>query len=366
MNPSRKTLLLVSIFVYAYSLSAKDYIVTLGNPTEKYLSIDLLGGAFTDFRISKQSDNPFSWSVSIKDMPENNRHGARFQGHFMCLGRWGAPTEGEMKAGVPHNGEAGNKLWKVISLKEDSALIICSNAPLDGLNAQREIWFDKTNGVFKVTDDIESTLSVGRLFNVVQHATLGTPFLAESTLINSNATNGFMQHLAYPDPHLYEYKWPNAIIDTVGNRVDLTKTDVPQSYVSTHLFEDRIGWITASNSQNGLLIGYVWDTEDYPWLNLWHEMKDGKPCAKGLEFGTAGIGLSYQKLLVGDTRFHGVNSFFYLDALEHFKKSFICFQIYIPVDFRGVAQLKMESNRILLIEKETKREIVIKHHYNLK
>ena len=120
----RKIVLLIGFLLYAYSLLAKDHILTLGNPEGKYLSMDLLGGAFIDFRLSKQSDNPYSWYLPTNEMPENNRQGARFQGHFMCLGRWGAPTNGEMKAHIPHNGEAGNKLWKLILSKGDSVLII--------------------------------------------------------------------------------------------------------------------------------------------------------------------------------------------------------------------------------------------------
>lgn len=108
----RKIVLLIGFLLYAYSLLAKDHILTLGNPEGKYLSMDLLGGAFIDFRLSKQSDNPYSWYLPTNEMPENNRQGARFQGHFMCLGRWGASYNGEMKALFLIMAEAGNKLRK--------------------------------------------------------------------------------------------------------------------------------------------------------------------------------------------------------------------------------------------------------------
>lgn len=326
-------------------------IITLGNKDASYISIDLLGGAFIDFRLTAQADNPFSWKVSEEEMPANNRNGAVFQGHFLCLGRWGAPTEGEINAGVPHNGESGNKLWEVTELSGDSVVRLHSDALLDGIVCDREIKFDAKNAVFKVTDQVKSTISVGRLFNIVQHATLGTPFLAESTIIDSNAGAGFMQDLSYPDPHKYEYRWPNGIADTLRTSVDLTRTDIHLNYVSTHLFDEPIGWITAASPHSGALIGYIWNTTDYPWVNVWNQEQNGKPWAKGLEFGTCGIGRSYQDLISIDTRFHGSNSFFFLDAGETVKRSYICFQVSIPHDYKGVGALQFEDGKITLIEK---------------
>ena len=357
--------LLLAVLGHSSLLYAENHLVVLGESEGSHLTVDLLGGAFVDFRMSEKQDNPLSWGMAADEMPENNRQGACFHGHFMCLGRWGAPTAGEIKAGIPHNGEAGNKLWDLREMQGDSLLIIATDAPRDGVSAKRVIQFDKANSIFKVVDNVNSLLSVGRLFNVVQHVTLGSPFLTTSTIINSNATYGFMQHLAYPDPHLYEYKWPYAILDTLGNKIDLTQTSDPVSYVSTHLFEDEYGWVVAFDSKKNTLVGYIWRTKDYPWINVWQEMKEGRPYAKGLEFGTTGIGLPYQDLLAIDTRFHGVNSFFYLDALEHIQKVFIGFQTAIPSTYAGVADIRLEEKRIVLVEKNSGREIIINHHYNL-
>ena len=45
-------------------------------------------------------------------MPANNKAGAPYQGHFACIGRWGEPSAGEIKAGLPNHGEAANILWQ--------------------------------------------------------------------------------------------------------------------------------------------------------------------------------------------------------------------------------------------------------------
>ena len=98
-------------------------------------------------------------------------------------------------------------------------------------------------------------------------------------------------------------------------------------------------------------MGYVWKTKDYPWLNLWQQWVDGKLWAKGLEFGTSGIGRSYQELLAVDTRFHGRSSYLFLDATETLDKSYLCFELAIPADFQGVSALKLEKSSVEIREK---------------
>jgi hypothetical protein len=359
MTTYKSYLLSASWLLLSGFITAGNQVVILGDSAGTHLSIDLFGGALVDFRLPEQSSNPYSWKIPVNDMPPNNRNGAPYQGHFLCLGRWGAPTDGEIKAGTPHNGQSGNQLWEAISVASDS-LHIRSHAPLDGITVERRLYFDAAHAVFKVTDRVQSILPVGRLFNIVQHATIGAPFLSTSTIIDSNAGSGFMQHLSYPNPHRYEYRWPIALCDTLGNTVNLTSSAEPLSYVSTHLFDGETGWITATSPATGTMIGYLWKTNDYPWLNVWHNVEDGRPTAKGLEFGSTGIGLSYQDLLAVDTRFHGVNSFFYLDALEEVTKSFLGFQVAIPADYEGVKEIRMEKGCIVLIEKEAGQPRIIR------
>lgn len=288
------------------------------------LVIDLQGGAIVDFRRASSTINPFSWKVNATDMPENNRSGAVFQGHFLCTGRWGTPTEGEMKAGVPHNGQASRDVWTVIE-KTATSVKMKIKSPLDGIIVERKVSLIEGKNGFQVTESFNNYTSIGRLFNVVQHATIGAPFLNESTSIESNAQKGFMQHLSYPDPNKHAYSWPMAFMAPDADSIDLRRSDSPESYVSTHVFSDSIAWVSATSPAHQLTLVYSWNSADYPWLNVWQQRVDGRLWAKGLEFGTTGIGRSYQDLLRFDTRFNKQNSFVWLDAGEKITKSYSCF-----------------------------------------
>ncbi|MFZ4582937.1 MAG: hypothetical protein ACOYM7_09830 [Paludibacter sp.] len=352
---------LLSISVTAQKKSSKNVvkasssILLLKNENAR-LAIDLQGGAIVDFHLKASKINPFTWKVTTAQMPENNKCGAVFQGHFICLGRWGAPTEGEMKAGVPHNGQAGRDLWKLESAQKAGFAKMTANAPLDGISVERNIQMDDKSAVYKVSEKVKNVTTIGRLFNIVQHATIGAPFLDSTTLIDSNAKQGFLQTMCYPNPAAHEFIFPNAYADSTRAPLNLRTSNNKDSYVSTHIFADSIGWIVAATPSNGLLVGYVWKTADYPWLNLWQQCVDGKLWAKGLEFGTSGVGKSYQELLAVDTRFYGQSSFFFLDATETVAKSYIGFEIEIPANFTGVENLKFSNNCIELDAKTSNGE----------
>lgn len=347
---------LMALSPVAQPLSGCDSLLYLRNQTS-LLGIQAWGGAITDFRLQGSRINPFSWKSYANELPPNNQKGAPFHGHFLCLGRWGTPTEGEINAGVPHNGQSGNACWQIRS-RSATYLHMQSEAPLDGVAVERHVWMDPVEPVFKVTETVSSRIPFARLFNVVQHATIGTPFLDTSTIVDCNAGRGFLQALCYPNPNAYAFTWPMGVRDTLRTPLNLRSSNEPFSYVATHIFNDTLGWVTALHPGKRLLMGYVWKTAEYPWINVWQQWRGDSLWAKGLEFGTTGIGKSYQDLLAIDSRFQGVPSFFLLDAGDRVSKSYLCFSAAIPEGFRGVASVILKKGSLQIIENAPRGRVV--------
>lgn len=326
---------------------ATGMLIELKNP-QLEVAIDSYGGAFTRVVHTDQPVNPLTWAVPPEQMPDNNKAGAPFQGHFLCLGRWGQPSKGEMAAGMPHNGEPANSLWSV-GKRSETSVEMNAGAPLDGMVAERSVSLLPNAPVFQVTERFINTFSLSRPTNVVQHITLGPPFLSPALKVNTNATDGFNQKFAMPDPHRLAYEWPMGIVDTTGRRIDMRRTDQEENYVTTHLFPDTAtyGWVTALQPEDGLLLGYVWKLDEYPWINIWNHYANGEPAAKGLEFGTTGIGATYEALTTKNTRFRGQNSFEYLDAGQAVEKSYIGFMLPVP-NVQSVERLSISAETITL------------------
>ena len=118
----------------------------------------------------------------------------------------------------------------------------------------------------------------------------------------------------------------------------------------SYIIEDGIGWVTASSPSKGLLIGYLWETAEYPWLNIWRRAEDGVPLARGLEFGTTGLHQPFPILVKKGTIFERPLLDF-LDASESKTRSYIGFLAKIPESYQGVDDAIYENGTLTLVER---------------
>lgn len=339
-------------------LQAQDSLIFKG--TEGQLVLQTFGSGITNFSYLKQGINPLSWGVKSYQLPKNNQVGPDLRGHFLCLGRWGAPTEGEIKRGIPHNGEVNTQRWAVSKRSATSAKLSVM-APLDNYFVTREIETTSEGTSFRMTEEVENKGNTARLFNLVQHPTIGPPFLNKNTRIDCNADHGFDQRTAYNKLDEEGIRWPMAKLQE--GLTDLRKVSHEHSYVTTHLISEEapFGWISATSADQELLMGYLWRRVEYPWLNVWHYFTDGKPFAHGLEFGTTGLGQPYQLLAGERVVFRGKSQYEILDAGEKITKSFLSFIVKVPKDFQGVAHIAYEGKEEITIFEAGGKNRIIKH-----
>ena len=158
-----------------------------------------------------------------------------------------------------------------------------------------------------------------------------------------------MQSSPLPNPEQPAVFWPQALRD--GQPVNLRHlTDNPNPNVVSFVVEQEYGWVTAANAGRGLLLGYLWKKSEYPWLNIWRHVQDGKPLARGLEFGTTGLHQPFGVLLEKG-RIFGRALYAYLDAGESVSRSYAAFLFPIPKDYQGVAEVRYENGRIIVVER---------------
>ena len=143
--------------------------------------------------------------------------------------------------------------------------------------------------------------------------------------------------------------WPIAFLDSLGNTTEERSTATPDKYCMTHIFDekDMYGWVTAYDPVSGVLLGYVWKLAEYPWINIWSHQTEEGPFAKGIEFGTTGLGRKYKDLLEVDTRFYGRNSWEYIEPDEVKEKTFAGFMIDLGMDL-GNPSLTVSAEQIVV------------------
>jgi hypothetical protein len=308
------------------------------------LKIELGGGAISDFQLADLPLNPLTW--------HSEGESPRLIGHFVCLDRWGAPSEAEQRNGMPFHGEAPRVMWRTVTAPavkgSDIQAEMTAVLPLAGLEVSRIVRLSQKLPLFRVTERVTNKNKLGRIYNMVQHPTIAPPFLDEQTLIDSNATRGFMQSSPLPNPEQPLVEWPQA--SDKGVQVDMRqlKTE-PSPNVVSYVIQEEYGWTTASSVSRGLLIGYLWKTSEYPWFNAWRHVEKGRPAARGLEFGTTGLHQPFG-VLVKKGRIFDRPLYAHLDTGQAETRSYVCFLFKIPTNYKGVAKVIYDNGRLQLLE----------------
>jgi hypothetical protein len=94
-------------------------------------------------------------------------------------------------------------------------------------------------------------------------------------------------------------------------------------------------------------------------LNLWRHVQDGKPLARGLEFGTTGLHQPFP-VLMSKPRIFGRPTFTYLDAGASVARVYAAFLMKVPDDFAAVDSLLYRNGKIVVHERGGKaRELTL-------
>ena len=322
------------------------HILLKGHAAQVLIALD--GGAITDFHLRNHGLNPLSW----KEEGERAKK-PPWRGHFLCLDRWGDPSAAEREKGMPVHGEAARLSWRVLSNPTSAGGSIRAemavDLPLAGLAVKRSIALSQREAIFTVREEVTNTNRLGRIYTMVQHPTIAPPFLDETTVVDANGRKGFMTYRPMPNPEEPAVSWPQALKD--GEPVNVRfLSDEDDPNVVSYTLDDEYGWYTAYNPARGLLLGYIWKSADYPWLIDWRSAENGKPMARGLEFGTTALPHPFS-VLVAKGRIFDRPLYEYLDAGETAVKSYAVFLLEIPADYRGIHDIAYDGGRLVIHER---------------
>ena len=310
--------------------------------------VEIDGGAISDFHLVGMNLNPLSWREA------SSAPGPHWRGHFLCLDRWGSPSDAEGHNGMPFHGEASRVEWKILSgpASKNGQIVVemATTLPLAALKVSRQIRLSERDSFFTVREEITNTQKLGRIYNIVQHPTIAPPFLDETTAVDANGRKGFIAYRPLPNPEEPAVSWPQALKDGIPVNVRYLTNDHDPN-VASYTLDDEYGWVTASNPGKGLLIGYIWRAKDYPWLIDWRDVQNGKPAARGLEFGTTGLPQP-DHILVAKGKIFGRQLFEHLDAGQTVAKSYAAFLLKIPENFKGVSKIDYIDGRLVLHERD--------------
>lgn len=337
--------------------TSKNTFMKIEN-SKAVLEVNLNGGSYPDFHLKEIPLNPLDWRIKDTTMPD-------FMGHFLCFDRWGPPSDAEKANGFKHHGEASTVQWKTVSEPKTvngitTASVECT-LPMGGLRLTRKIEMPSEEPLFFVTEEIKNLNKYGRMYNIVQHVTIAPPFLDKTTIFDNNTEQGYVdKEDGSIDQESPVIKWPSVMHN--GEKISLRQFEKEWPRVASFMFsrDDKYGWVTACNPSKGLMLGYIWKTEEYPWINFWRSMENDMPAAFGMEFGTTGLHESFP-VLARKAKIFDRNIYDFIDADQVITKSFTAFLARIPDDYKGVGNIEIAGNEMIIKEKSASpREI--KYH----
>jgi hypothetical protein len=235
---------------------------------------------------------------------------AGIMGHNLCMDIFGGPSEEEAAAGMTVHGEASVAPYELSV--QNGVLTQRATLPQAQLRFQRKISFAAAT-VVQMEEEVENLSALDRPIAWTQHVTLGPPFVEPgATQFRASATNSKVIESDFTAGKGYmktgaEFHWPH-VPRTNGGTVDLrTYIDLPVSGgFTTHLMDPSRAqaFFLAWSPKSKVLVGYVWQREDFPWLGIWEENHcrtfgpwNGHTVTRGMEFGVSPMPESRRQMI---------------------------------------------------------------------
>ena len=322
------------------------------------------GGAFLSFtrKDDEKRINPM-WDPAgmARRAGLNSRFGTS-KGHFLCVDGFGPVTKAEQAAGYPGHGEAHRLPWAVVDSSKTGATFKVQ-LPVVQETLTRSISIKPGEPVVLVDSEIESQLGFDRVMLWGEHATLGTPFLAPGkTIVDQSTvecqTKPYDMRGNESFPSGANFKWPNLPSPEMDLRVSFTKTGMVDHIGCLMDPAQPLAFVTAYNSDERLMVGYVWPQQDYPWIQHWMNYPANGMFAWGLEFGMQPYDMTKQEIVALSPMF-GQQAFRWLPAKSKVRAQFAMFLAKVPVGFQHAEAVSISGGRILIEDKANKQQIAV-------
>lgn len=288
-----------------------------------------------------------------------------YTGHALCLDYFGMPSSDEVRQGLPLHGEASNRNWHVTHDAARSAATHTAwrvELPSVGLAFEREIELCKGESVAVFHERVTNRRNADHYFHWVQHVTLGAPLLdPECSRIFLSGSRAKTWPLGYEGKSLVsadrEFIWPDAP-EEKGGTADLS---IPfgergTGFVASVLLDvDRaIQFVAALNWRLGLVSGYLFLREDFPWVTVWeencareYEPWKGTTQARGMEFGTTPMPIGKEAIFLAGNLFD-TSGWKRIPSRASQKVLYAAFLAEVPKSWRCVQNIHVEKNALVI------------------
>ena len=356
------TVLLSANVVFAQTPTVREEAQVYGRPgwvlENGKIRVALLrgGGHIAEVRI-------VSTNIRLSINPMFIPGGDGYMGHLVCFPYFGPASAEERAQGLRGHGEAGAVDWQQTRAAQTDGTSVTffygADLPKTQYRIERAVTLKAGDTTVAVEEWIENLAVYDRPYNRDQHATFGAPFVTPGrNVLDMSGTRGITDPVRTAGAKWAAgqlFQWPDAPpLKEVGVILSLRDFHaIPGGQVYTPVLTDRSkpqSWFTVYNEDYPLLVGYVFPTEDHPWIIDWqnHPRADSPAgTARGIEFGTSPFDEGLRKS-VERAQMLGVPTYKFIGARQRLSTTFTIFLQEIPMGFAGVRDVRLADGKVIL------------------
>ena len=283
---------------------------------------------------------------------------AGIAGHSISFDYFGPPSPEEIAAGHSTHGEAPVVNWhkQLTRQTPQATLVYGAQLPQAEMRLQRVISLDRDNPVVYCEETAFNLATFDRPISWNHHVTFGPPFLEPNvTLFDMPATRSkacpatFSKKMAIrPDSN---FRWPNAPRKQGGFLNLRTSEKGRYGHYTAHLLNPALksAFIAVCNPRLRLLVLYVFNRNDFPWVGNWEESHNrvhapwnGREFCRGFEFSTTPFPIPRRGTVTNGALF-GESTYRWLPARSMAKSKYMIVLFDVPQDFTGVASVVLKD-----------------------
>jgi hypothetical protein len=300
---------------------------------------------------------------------------AGIAGHSISFDYFGPPSAEEIVAGHSTHGEAPVVRWRRQPQRQSAqpTLVYGADLPEAQMRLQRIISLHRQYPVVYCEESAINLATFDRPISWNHHVAFGPPFLeANVTLFDMPATRSkvcpstFSTNMSLqPDA---EFLWPNAPRSQGGFLNLRTSEKGRYGHYTVHLLDAALktAFIAVCNPRLRLLVLYVFNRNDYPWVGNWEESYNrvhapwnGREFCRGFEFSTTPFPIPRREIVTNGPLF-GEPTYKWLPAQSHATSKYMIVLFEIPADFSGVASVEISRDSLAVHDKADGRSLQIR------
>ena len=284
-----------------------------------------------------------------------------YMGHLVCFPYYGPASAEERAQGLRGHGEAGSVEWQQTRPPQIDAQGVTffygADLPKTQYKIERAVTLRAGDSDVHVEEWIENLAAYDRPYNRNQHATFGAPFVSPGrNILDMSGIRGITDPTRTAGGKWTAgqlFQWPAA---PRADSIELSLRDfhaIPGGQAYTPVLADpsrTLSWFTLYNADYPLLVGYVFATQDHPWIIDWQNQPRADATtgtARGIEFGTSPFDEGLRKS-VERAHMLGAPTYKFIGAGQRLSTTFTLFVREIPTGFTGVRDVRLEKGKIVV------------------